>query len=255
MIARVVIERGGATEGKHQFLFDSDPRLQFAARLGRKDSQNRGRASRPPQERVAADLAGDSQTGLGCWDATNLKLATRTWHKVMRDIIAAKVRPTLKRWQSANKDPARHFIKDKVIVPSLAGNFDTVLHAGTISTNVYLRRLQNHRLDRVWLPVPLSHQPLARSFGGTNSPPPFSAGEPYARSTRTARGADDIRQIQAGLGPFLFVTTTLACFGAAANDTTEQPRITTRIKRATPIWLVYWEFKCVCCDVLMEEVS
>ena len=42
-----------------------------------------------------------------------------------------------------------------MVVTTLPEDFLAVLRAGTVSTNVYLRRLQNHCLDLGWLPVPV----------------------------------------------------------------------------------------------------
>lgn len=93
--------------------------------------------------------------GMAYLSAVDPKLATRTWDDVMKDVIQDKTGPTLKRWQSAIKDSALHFIKAKVVVTTLPDDFTSVLRAGTVSTNVYLRRLQNHCLDMGWLPVPI----------------------------------------------------------------------------------------------------
>lgn len=93
--------------------------------------------------------------GMAYLSAADAKLSTRTWDDVMQDIIQDKTGPTRKRWDSAIKDPALHFLKDQVVVKTLAEDFLAVLRAGTVSTNVYLRRLQNHCLDLGWLPVPV----------------------------------------------------------------------------------------------------
>ena len=71
----------------------------------------------------------------------------------MADIILDKEGPTLHRWKTAIKDPAFNLIRPKVVVTTLPDDFLAVLRAGTVSTNVYLRRLQNHCLDLGWLPV------------------------------------------------------------------------------------------------------
>jgi integrase len=93
--------------------------------------------------------------GMAYLSAVDPKLVTRTWSDVMDDIVLDKEGATLRRWKSAIKDPALHFLKDKVVVVTLAEDFLAVLRAGTVSTNVYLRRLQNHCLDLGWLPVPV----------------------------------------------------------------------------------------------------
>lgn len=93
--------------------------------------------------------------GMAYLTAADPKYATRTWDEVMQDIIQDKTGATRHRWETAIKDPALHFIKPKVIVTTLPEDFLAVLRAGTVSTNVYLRRLQNHAVDLGWLPVPV----------------------------------------------------------------------------------------------------
>jgi len=83
------------------------------------------------------------------------KLVTRTWQEVMADVILDKTGPTRHRWNSAIKDPAFDRIRKSVVVTTLPEDFLAVLRAGTVSTNVSLRHLQNHCLDLGWLPVPV----------------------------------------------------------------------------------------------------
>lgn len=91
--------------------------------------------------------------GMAYLSAVDPKLVTRTWSDVMEDIILDKEGPTLRRWKSAIKDSALDLIRNKIVVITSADDFLAVLRAGTVSTNVYLRRLQNHCLDLGWLPV------------------------------------------------------------------------------------------------------
>lgn len=93
--------------------------------------------------------------GMVYLSAVDPKLVTRTWKDVMADIILDKQGPTLHRWKTAVKDPAYDLIREKVVVTTIADDFLAVIRAGTICTNIYLRRLQNHCLDLGWLPVPI----------------------------------------------------------------------------------------------------
>jgi len=93
--------------------------------------------------------------GLAYLSTTDPEYATRTWHFVMEDIVKDKTGPTLKRYLIALKDKAYKLIEDKLLVETSAADFKEVLRAGTTSTNVYLRRFQNHALDMGWLPVPV----------------------------------------------------------------------------------------------------
>jgi len=48
---------------------------------------------------------------------------------------------------TALKDPAYKLIEEKLLVETLPMDFMEVLRAGNTSTNVYLRRFQNHAVD------------------------------------------------------------------------------------------------------------
>jgi len=93
--------------------------------------------------------------GMAYMAAADPNLVTRIWDDVMSDFILDKEGNTLKRCLTAMKDPAFKHIRKKVVVTTLADDFMMVLRTGTVSTNVYLRRLQNHCLDMGWLAVPV----------------------------------------------------------------------------------------------------
>ncbi len=90
--------------------------------------------------------------GMAYLSGTDPELVTRTWQDVMDDIIKDKEGPTLKRYLTALKDPALEVIVDRILVETQPAEFLKVLRLGTVSTNVYLRRLQNHAVDMDWLP-------------------------------------------------------------------------------------------------------
>jgi len=90
--------------------------------------------------------------GMAYLSGTDPDSVTRRWQHVMDDIIKDKQGPTLKRYQTALKDPAFELITDRVLVETQPVEFLKVLRVGTVSTNVYLRRLQNHAVDMDWLP-------------------------------------------------------------------------------------------------------
>jgi len=89
--------------------------------------------------------------GMAYLSATDSDVVTRTWRVVMDDIIKDKKGSTLKRYQTALKDPAFKLIEAKVLVETQPADFMEVLRVGTVSTNVYLRRFQNHAVDMDWL--------------------------------------------------------------------------------------------------------
>lgn len=89
--------------------------------------------------------------GMVYLSATDPDVATRTWRFVLDDIIKDKKGSTLKRYLTALKDPAYKLIEDRLLVETQPAEFLEVLRVGTTSTNVYLRRLQNHAVDMDWL--------------------------------------------------------------------------------------------------------
>lgn len=95
------------------------------------------------------------KVGLAYLASVDTAYATRTWQFVMDDIVKDKQGPTLRRYQTALKDQAYKPLKSKLLVETLPEDFHAVLRAGTVSTNVYLRRLQNHAVDMGWIPVPI----------------------------------------------------------------------------------------------------
>jgi hypothetical protein len=91
--------------------------------------------------------------GMAYLSATDPMLVKRVWQDVMTDIVQDKHGPTLRRWNIAIKDSAFNLIRNQIVVTTTADDFNAALRAGTVSTNVYLRRLHNHCLDMGWLPV------------------------------------------------------------------------------------------------------
>ena len=72
----------------------------------------------------------------------------------MAEIIKTKTGETLHRWETVIKDGAFDLIRDGLILETNADLLLRVLQEGTVSTNVYLRRLHNFALDMGWLPWP-----------------------------------------------------------------------------------------------------
>lgn len=83
------------------------------------------------------------------------EIVKRTWQTVMDEIVKLKGCKTRDRWETAIKDKAFDSIRNRVILETNADQFLRVLEKGTVSTNVYLRRLHNFALDMNWLPWPV----------------------------------------------------------------------------------------------------
>ncbi|HTI98726.1 MAG TPA: hypothetical protein VL527_07465 [Dongiaceae bacterium] len=107
----------------------------------------RNEADRLPQFNI--------RMGMAYMAASDPHVATRTWNDVMADIVQDKTGPTWLRWNTALKDKAFNLLRPQVLITTAPDDFMLALRAGTVSTNVYLRRLQNHAVDMGWLPLPI----------------------------------------------------------------------------------------------------
>jgi hypothetical protein len=89
------------------------------------------------------------------WKAGDPTGATRTWQQVMDEIPKLKTGETRHRWLTAIKDKAFDSIRNLVVLETQAEHFLKVLECGSVSTNIYLRRVHNFALDMNWLPWPV----------------------------------------------------------------------------------------------------
>lgn len=83
------------------------------------------------------------------------EVTKRTWQHVMEAMKTGQTGPTLERWNHAIRDKAFDIIRDVVILETNGQHFLRVLDAGTVATNVFLRRIQNFALGMSWLPWPV----------------------------------------------------------------------------------------------------
>jgi len=87
--------------------------------------------------------------------ATDSQISTRTWQNVMDEMVKLKTDSTRYRWQTAIKDKAFDIVRKLPVLQTRPEHFLRTLEAGTVSTNVYLRRIHNFALDMTWLPWPV----------------------------------------------------------------------------------------------------
>lgn len=80
---------------------------------------------------------------------------TRTWSAAILALTNSKKGANKERWQRAALDKAFAPLLPKVIIETRGETLLNALRYGTVSTNVYLRRLHNFCLDMGWLPWPL----------------------------------------------------------------------------------------------------
>jgi len=86
---------------------------------------------------------------------TDSAMTTRTWQQAIEALIGTKEGANQHRWRTAAKDPAFVPLLPHVIIETPGELLLRVLQAGTVSTNVYLRRLHNFCVDMNWLPWPV----------------------------------------------------------------------------------------------------
>ena len=86
---------------------------------------------------------------------TDSGITTRTWRDAIEALTATKQAANQHRWQSVAKDKALAVLFPKVIIETPGELLLKAMQAGTVSTNIYLRRLHNFCLDMNWLPWPL----------------------------------------------------------------------------------------------------
>lgn len=82
-------------------------------------------------------------------------VATRTWQEAMEALVATKKAENQRRWKTAIKDKAFDPVRRRILVETRAEELLAVIGAGTVSTNVFLRKLHNFCQDMNWLPWPI----------------------------------------------------------------------------------------------------
>ena len=86
---------------------------------------------------------------------TDTAITTRTWQQAIEALINTKHDANRMRWQRVLKDPALTPLWSRVVIETPGELLLKIRQVGTISTNVFLRRLHNFCVDMNWLPWPL----------------------------------------------------------------------------------------------------
>lgn len=86
---------------------------------------------------------------------TDNGIKTRTWQQAIEALTATKQGENKERWLRVVKDRALVPLLPMVIIETKGEAILRALQCGTVSTNVYLRRLHNFCVDMSWLPWPL----------------------------------------------------------------------------------------------------
>lgn len=87
--------------------------------------------------------------------ASDPEVVNRKWRNAMAAIVQTKTGETKERWFRAIKDHAFDLIREQRILDTHSEHLLAVLERGTVTTNVFLRRLHNFAIDMNWLPWPL----------------------------------------------------------------------------------------------------
>ncbi len=106
---------------------------------------------------AARDPAFNLQKARVYLSAADPKVATRTWGDALEAVIESKPEGSevRERWERFSRDEALEPIVDLVLLETRADQLLKVAGAKTISTNVFLRRLQNFCIGMNWLPWPI----------------------------------------------------------------------------------------------------
>jgi hypothetical protein len=79
----------------------------------------------------------------------------RTWQTVIEEITKLKEGEKQQRWIRVEQDPAFDGIRKVLVMETRPDQFLRVFEQGTVSTNVYLRRLHNFALGMNWIAWPV----------------------------------------------------------------------------------------------------
>jgi hypothetical protein len=86
---------------------------------------------------------------------TDNGIATRTWQQAIETLTNTKQGANQHRWRTAAKDKAFAPLLPRIIIETPGELLLKAMPTGTVSTNVFLRRLHNFCVDMNWLPWPL----------------------------------------------------------------------------------------------------
>jgi integrase len=105
------------------------------------------------------------QKGIAYLECADPQVKERTWQDVMDDLVQMKRGSNRERWDRVVRQEVFTSIRNQLVYATHPEHFLKVLKSGTVSTNVYLRRIHNYALDMGWLPrqvIPKRHWPKIR---------------------------------------------------------------------------------------------
>lgn len=107
-------------------------------------------SSTPRMRRCASPL--NLQIAKAYLQGTDSGVTTRTWQKVSDLLVATTHGKNRLRWERVPKDAALSQLLPLIVIETPAEAILQALAAGSVSTNVFLRRLHNFSLGMNWLP-------------------------------------------------------------------------------------------------------
>jgi integrase len=91
------------------------------------------------------------QIARGYLMASDEKFNERTWRYVLDMVTQQKQGATKERWLKVGSDKSLEKLWDRKLIDTTADELLNILSKGTVSTNVFLRRLHNFALDMQWI--------------------------------------------------------------------------------------------------------
>src|SRR3954470_15248010 len=79
--------------------------------------------------------------------AADPAIRSRSWAHVMDEVARTKTGDTRLRWERAMRERPFDLLRDRCVIETRAEHFQDVFACGTVSTNIFLRRLHNFALD------------------------------------------------------------------------------------------------------------
>jgi integrase len=124
--------------------------------LGTRDDGEAQRLQNAKNESVRIPQA-TKAVGIAYLSAADPDAPTRKWSWVFDQILLSKTEGSenRRRWEIAVKDHAFDGIRNMVVIDTRADHFLSALNRGTVSTNVYLRKIHNFTMDMGWLAGPV----------------------------------------------------------------------------------------------------
>jgi len=145
--------RNGSRGGTYYFI-DNETRDKKS--LGTKD-KNRAQELLSAKNESARESTFNLQKARIYLNASDPAVRSRTWADALKATIETKEEGSENRyrWETAAKDKALDGLRPKILLETTPQDLLAAMKAGTVSTNVFLRRVHNFCIGMNWLPWPI----------------------------------------------------------------------------------------------------